>query len=182
MIFYRSPQEHIGHVRKAVTLLQNAGVTLKQKKCWIFTETIDYLGYVIRPRHPEIASHTTSAISGLQAPTNLTEFRSFLGLCDAFRQFIPNFARIAAPLNAKRRRDQPKRFGPLNDEKLKPMNLLKDALISLHILNLPNSTGHMTLDSDACHFQVGCVLLQVKEDNTTRRIGYQSRSLTATKR
>lgn len=71
LIILRSPQEHIGHVRKVLKLLRNAGVTLKWKKSKFFLETIDYSGQAIRPRRLEIASHTTEAIRELKEPTNI---------------------------------------------------------------------------------------------------------------
>lgn len=176
VIFSRTPQEHIGHVRKVLTLLHDAGVTLQLKKCKFFTETINYLGHVIRPRRLDISSHTTDAIRGLKALTSLTELRSFLGLCNVFRRFVPNFARLAAPLHQRLKKDQPATFGSLNEEELNSMNSLKNALISPPVLALPNNSGHLTLDTDACNVQVGCVLLQQQPDDTTKPIGYWSRS------
>lgn len=137
---------------------------------------------VIRPRRLEIALHTTDAISGLKTPTNLTELRSFLGLCNVFRRFAPNFTFLAAPLNMKLKINQPATLGPLNEEEVKSMASLMIALIFPSLLALPNRTGHITLDTDACNVQVGCLLLQQQPNETTKPIGYWSRSLTETER
>lgn len=48
------------------------------------------------------------------------------------------------------------------------MNTLKGALMSPPLLFIPNSTGHMTFDMDACDKQDGCVFLQNLGDETTR--------------
>lgn len=48
----------------------------------------------------------------------MTEPKSFLGLCDVFRQFVPNSARTTAPLNLKLGEDRHAWFGKLNNEKL----------------------------------------------------------------
>lgn len=69
VIFSGAPDKRIGHVCKVLTLLCNVGVTLKLKKRKVLIETIDFLGYVIRPRHLGISSHTTDAKHGLKAPT-----------------------------------------------------------------------------------------------------------------
>lgn len=78
VVFSRTPEKHIYHVQHVLTLLNNARATLKLKKCKFFTDTIDYLGHVIRPRRLEIASHKTDTIRGFQPPTLITELRSFL--------------------------------------------------------------------------------------------------------
>lgn len=73
VIFSGAPQKHIGHVCKILTLLRDAGVSPKLKKCKFFTEIIDYVGHIICLRRLEVSSHTTDTIRGLIAPTNLTE-------------------------------------------------------------------------------------------------------------
>lgn len=53
-----------------------------------------------------------------------------------------NVTCMAAPLNAKLQKDQPKTRWPLNNEELKSMKLLIDALISLRFLAVLNFSGH----------------------------------------
>lgn len=160
-----------------LTPLNDADVTLRLKKSKFFTESIDYLGHMILPRSLEIASHTTDTIRGLQPSTNVPDLRSFLRLKTVFRCIVPNFARIVAPLNRKLCRDQPPIFGTLSKDDLNSLNTLKDALIAPPVLALPNSTGHMTLDTNACDVQAGCIFLQQQSDETTKRIGYEPRYL-----
>lgn len=45
----------------------------------------------------------------------------------------------------------------------------------------PYSGGHLTLETDICNVQNGCVLLQNQPDKETKSIGCWSRSLTDTK-
>lgn len=99
LLFSEFLDEHIDHVCNDLTLLNDVDVSLLFKKCTFFTKTFDYINYVIQPRHPEFASHSMNAIRGLQRPTNLTERRSFFGMCKIFRCFIANFARLPALLN-----------------------------------------------------------------------------------
>lgn len=53
---------------------------LKLKKSGLLTDTINYLGRVIRPKNLKNLSCTTDSIRGLKVPTGLTELRSFLWL------------------------------------------------------------------------------------------------------
>lgn len=61
-----------------LTLLREAGVVLKLKKFALFTNSVDYLGHVIRSGLLEIANHTTVAVGELKVPKTVTELRSFL--------------------------------------------------------------------------------------------------------
>lgn len=83
-ILSQTPDQHINHVRKVLTLLNEASVTLHLKKCEFFTNRIDCLGNVIRQRRLEVSTRTINAVGGLEHPTKLTELRSFFGLCIVF--------------------------------------------------------------------------------------------------
>lgn len=72
---------------------------LKPRKCSFFTNTIDYLGPSIRPGKLEIAAHSSDEKNDLREKRNVTELRSFLGLCNAFHRFMPIFPHISSPLN-----------------------------------------------------------------------------------
>lgn len=80
-------------------------------------------------------------------------------------QHIPkNWSQLRTPCNATERqaKNQSTAFRTLNENELASMNLLKNPLISLPVLTLPNTTVHLTLNTDACVIQISCVLLQQK--------------------
>lgn len=62
------------------------------------------------------------------------------------------------------------------------MNSLKSALVSPPVFTLPDATGQMTLDTDPFDVQVSYVLHQAQTDESTKPIGYWSRSLTDAER
>lgn len=104
VLVYIEPIELVSHslvkdmenVRNVLTLLSKAAVTPKLKRCSIFMGTIAYCGHVIHLRSLEIALHMTDAMQKLKALRNMTELKSFSGLCNVSRWFVPNFARTAS--------------------------------------------------------------------------------------
>lgn len=130
-ILLGTTQERTGHVRKVLTLLRDAKVTPKLKICKFFNKTIDYLGHAIHRRCLEFSPHMTKAIRGPKASSILMKVWSFLRLCNDFRQFVQNFAGLAAPLNQRLKKGQAATIRPHNKEGIHSMNLLKKAFVSL---------------------------------------------------
>lgn len=54
VVFSKSLGEHIAHVFDVLTLLRNAGATLKHKRYCFFAEKMNYLRHVTRPRRLEL--------------------------------------------------------------------------------------------------------------------------------
>ena len=84
IIFSKNIEDHFGHVEAILQALQEAGVTLKFAKCDFFTDTVKYLGHIIRPGTLEIDHAATKALKGLRHTTTQSELRSFLGLCNVY--------------------------------------------------------------------------------------------------
>ena len=162
----------MAHVREVLRLLHTAGVSLKLAKCAIFDTSVTYIGHVIRPGRLEVARRNVIAIERARLPTNQTELRSFLGMCNVYRRFIQGFMKIAALLNKKTGKNQPYDFEILTDAEFAAFEELKRRLVSPPVLALPRYGRKYTLDTDACGHQVGCALLGEQTEGGTRPIGY----------
>ena len=99
IIFSRDAESHFRHVEQVLNVLKDAGVSLKLKKCSFFADRVKYLGHVIRPGSLEIDETVTAASRQAKQPRTQKEVRSFLGLCNIYRMFVPNFTDTEAPLN-----------------------------------------------------------------------------------
>ena len=47
IIFTKSPQEHLSHIRKVFKKLQSAKLSMKMSKCNFFSKEIQYLGHIL---------------------------------------------------------------------------------------------------------------------------------------
>ena len=182
IIFSPDRVSHLRHVDEALTLLRNAGLSLKLGKCRFFSETVDYLGHVIRPGRLGVAEKNTDALRGAPCPTTQTELRSFLGLCNVYRRFVPHFSSLAAPLNAYLTKGKPPLLGKLSDAAISAFETLRKKLLSPPVLALPRSKGQLWLDTDASQGQLGCCLLQKQPEGPPLPLGYWSRTLNAAER
>ena len=182
IIFSKNFDDHLKHVQEILQCLRDAGFSLKLKKCDFFQNKVNYLGHVIMPGKLLVAQKTVDAVKGFKLPETQTHIKSFLGLCNVYRRFVPDFTRIAKPLNMLLKKGQPTKLLPLTDEQIEAFNALKNALINAPILSLPRAGFPYSIDTDACDYQIGVALLQHHEDGTRHPIGYWSRSLNSAER
>jgi hypothetical protein len=137
IVFSSSRDAHLKHVNEALTLLGNSGLSLKLKKCHFFSDTVEYLGHVIRPGRLGVAEKNTTALRTAPLPRTQTEIRSFLGLCNVYRRFVPLFSTLAAPLNTLLCKGMPPQFRPIPQNGVVAFNTLRDRLLSPPVLALP---------------------------------------------
>lgn len=103
-------------------------------------------------------------------------------MCNVYRRFVKDYARIARPLAAKTSFRLPDRWDNLTDAETQSFEKLKHRLTSAPTLCMPRRKGDYTLDTDSSAEQIGAVLLQGQPDGTPRPLGYRSRSLSPAER
>jgi len=67
---------------------------------------VEFLGVVISQKEVEIQKEKVDGVLNWPAPRNIKEVQKFLGLDNYYRQFIKNFAKIAALLYMLVRKEQ----------------------------------------------------------------------------
>ena len=127
IVFSKTFEEHLKNVSDILHCLKEAGFSLKLAKCSFFKQQVDYLGHVVMPGKLAVAKRTTEAVQNFKVPTTQTHIKSFLGLCNVYRRFVPNFARVAAPLNALLKKGNPAQLAPLTEQQLLSFSKLKDS-------------------------------------------------------
>ena len=177
IVFSSSHEQHLVDLDRVLTLLGRAGVSLKFSKCSFFQSKVAYLGHIVSAAGFEVDQSKTAALRRCRAPTNRWELRSFLGLANVYRRFVPDFAKKARPLTLLLKKDGPELF-ELDEEQTNAFCVLKDLLCTAPVLALPKKGGRYVLDTDASGGQVGCVLQQ-EQEGELRPLGYWSKTLNA---
>lgn len=98
IIFSRPIDDHFRNLGPILTLMRDAGFSLKLKKCFFLWQELEYLNHVVRPHEPRVQPRKCDSAKTFNPPTSLTGPRYFIGLCNVSRRFVKNFAKIAAPL------------------------------------------------------------------------------------
>ena len=173
ILFSRTIEEHLERLIRVLGRLRSAGFKLKSEKCSLMQKSISFLGHVVSGDGIATDPEKIKVVSEWPIPTSVKEVRSFLGLAGYYRRFVKGYAGIAAPLHALTKKDQP--FVWSADTQA-AFETLREALTSPPILAMPNDSGELILDTDACDHSVGSVLSQV-QDGAERVIAYASRIL-----
>jgi transposase InsO family protein len=165
--------DHIIHVKQVFDALQKANFKLKLSKCSFAQTSIAYLGFQIDANGYQPDPTRTVAVQDFPQPLTATEVRSFLGLANFYRTFVPNFAKRAQVLNALLRKDV---LFEWTAECQKAFEDLRDSLVSPPALRHFNPKLPISLECDASGKAIGCVINQF-EDNIPHAVSYYSRSL-----
>ena len=98
LIFSKTLEEHISHVRTALERLRTAKLYGRLHKCEFFRKTVEYLGYIVSSEGVKASEEKIRAIIDWPQPTSVRDVRSFLGLANYYRRFVKNFSKVARPL------------------------------------------------------------------------------------
>jgi hypothetical protein len=162
LIYSKDPKEHERYLRQVLERLRQYQLFVKKSKCDFFTDTIEYLGYIVVSDGIQPNPKLVQALQDFPWPTTLKEMQSFLDLTNYYRKFIKEFSGIAVPLtNALQKASQTR---PIiwDSTMLEAFQQLKDALTSSPCLKLPDPNGEFEVITDASEDAkaVGVVLTQ----------------------
>lgn len=90
LLFSKSFDALLKDVGMFVTTLQKVGVSVNLNKCCFSAASVVYLGRNMKPKAVTIDEARLKSFSQLCHPRNVTELRSFLGLCNRCRLFVLN--------------------------------------------------------------------------------------------
>ena len=168
-----SIEEHMELLKEVLTRLRKAGLKLKLEKCKFLQRKIDYLGHTLSENGIQVNDLKIKAIKDYPVPCDKKAVKSFLGLSGFYRNFIKDYATIAAPLTHLLKEDVPFVW---NGEQQAAFEELKDKLSSPPVLAFPNFSQPFYIVTDASSVGIGSCLMQLY-GTRYRPIAYFSRKL-----
>lgn len=172
-----SLQTHNKNLIKVLQRLREVNLKLNPQKCEFLKQQLLYLGHVISADGISPDPEKTKVISEYPVPKNADEAKRFVAFANYYRKFIPDFAKIAQPLNDLSRKGT---IFNWSNECQQAFEELKKALVDSKLLEFPNFTGNNTfiLKTDASGYALGAVL----SNSNNKPVAFASRSLNKAER
>ena len=194
IIFSKSFEEHIEHLRLVLRRLKEKGLKLKMEKCDFFKNQVKFLGRIVSEEGHRMDDKSVEAVRALadHTPKTVGEIRQLIGLLSYHRRYIQDFASIAKPLNdllnnnsvadgnkklVNGRKTLSSKAGITWTGECKiALKKLIDCATNPPILAYPDYNSEFFVHTDASGIGLGSILYQ-KQDGKTKVIAYASRSL-----
>lgn len=179
-------EEHLTTLDEVYQCLIDNQLTFKLSKLHIGYDKIKFLGHMISGtgRFPDPES--TAAIQKLAYPSDSqTSVRSFLGSTTYYKDYIPAYSTMVAPLYDLTRKgvDVPEEWKKNQQKYEDCVDEIKLALISAPCLRMPDNSRKFRLVVDACRVGRGLgAILQQLYDDGWHPVSYWSKSLSPTER
>jgi hypothetical protein len=159
LIFSKTPEEHLVHLTKVLERLHTHKFKVRFDKCFWGRKELEFLGHHLFGSGISPSPSKVKVVSEWERPKDLHELRVFLGFVNFYKKYIPNYSKVARPLNDFTKKGVLYEWTTLCETAFRS---LKQALISAPCLVLPNTgpEARFVLATDSSGFAIGSVLLQ----------------------
>ena len=157
LVFSRSEEEHEEHLRLVLQRLRENQLYAKLSKCEFWLKEVSFLGHVISEGGVSVDPGKVKDVLEWEAPQNVSEIRSFLGMAGYYRRFIEGFSKIARPMT--KLLEKGSRF-VWTAECQASFDELKKRSTSAPVLIMPDVQKSFSVYCDGSRQGLGCVLMQ----------------------
>jgi hypothetical protein len=155
-VYNKTWQEHLRHLDAVLSIMEAQSLYTKESKCEFGMTKILYLGHIISAQGVQVHQEKIKAILDWPTLRNVTELRSFFGLCNYYRWFVRVFSQLGAPLTDLTRQG----VFIWTDESQKAFDHMKEVMGTCPVLALPYFTLSFVLECDASNEGIDAVLMQ----------------------
>ena len=170
-------EEHYKTLEQTLLRLRIHNLKLNLRKAHFGKIEVTYLGYQISNSTIKPGERKTKAITIAKTPTNVKQIRQFIGLCSFFRKCVPNFSKIASPLNSLIRKTSGYLKGPLPAEALASFRLLQKSLATQPTLKPVDFTKTFIVTVDTSDDSHGALLSQKHDNGVEYPCAYASQTI-----
>ena len=182
IIFSKTLMEQIDRLDAVLQRLARDGLKLKPEKCFLLQRKITYLGHIVSEHGIEAEPRKQEALDKWPTPKTVRDIRSFLGFANHYRRFIPNYAKVARPLNnltcgKEAQGKNSKMKLDWTPECQEAFEKLKELFVTAPVLAYADYQKPFKVVTDASGIGLGAALYQTDEEGRERPVAFASRSL-----
>jgi transposase InsO family protein len=184
IVFSRTREEHIRHLREVFTRLQENSFYLKIAKCQFMQKRIKLLGHYIENGKITPMKEQITKIQDWRTPTSKKQLQSFLGLVNYVAPHLPHSATVQGRLNELTGTTSTWQWNELHEAAFNDIKRLCDKSISLTPLNyddVKNGRTNVYLVTDASRTGTGAFICHGRtyQEGRTNIAALHSRKFTS---
>lgn len=107
IIYAKTKEVHDSLLVNVMMQLKQHNLQLKVSKCLFYARQFDYLSHVISKDGIRANPKKVEVINNYPRPVKVKDIQSFLGMCNYFRRYVRDFAKISKPLTMLLKKEQP---------------------------------------------------------------------------
>jgi hypothetical protein len=175
LIYSDDKDTHKKTVSEVLQRLHENGLYCKLSKCHFYEDTVEYLGYILSPSGLAMDDNKVKTILEWPEPKKIKDIQSFLGFCNFYRRFIPEYSGIVVPLTRLTRKNVPWNFDASCRQAFEK---LKSAFTAAPILASFVPGLPLVVETDASDYAIAGILSTYPDDGTDLHpIAFFSRTL-----
>jgi len=197
LIFSKTEDEHIEHVKEVLRRLRRHKLYAKLSKCDFHRDEVGFLGYIVSHTGVTMEPERVATVQEWPLPGSIRDIRIFIGFANYYRRFIKDFSRIAGPLNKLTERGPEGSIGghKQRKEESQPLRLtteaihafeeLKRAFITAPVLHHFDPSLPIRVETDASGTAIAGVMSQQHTFGTKLQwhpVAFHSRKMIAAER
>jgi len=157
---------HLIHLENVLKSFESIGMSLKFSKCRFAMDKVKFIGHEVGSGTRSPLTDKVLAIKALPEPHTKRLLRSFLGMMNFYRMYIPKYSEIAVPLTELTKNGHPNKIS-FNESQRKAFMLLKEKLCNCTNLCAVNFNKCFHVFTDASDKALGIAVTQMADDGTS---------------
>lgn len=174
VVYGNDESAFVRNLEKVLERLQAYRLRVKRSKCFLGASAVEYLGHIVNGEGITLSEGRRQGLKSLIEPTSKAQLRSFLGLVNYFRNFIPKYSTVAKPLTSLLSKSHQWTWGGAQQEAFEALKL---AVINAPLLHHIDYSNAIVVRTDASMVGVGGMIFQLI-DGEEHPVAYCSKTLT----
>jgi RNase H-like domain found in reverse transcriptase/Integrase core domain/Integrase zinc binding domain len=180
IVFATSNEQFLERLETIFTRFKEKNIFLKASKCKFGQPIVEYVGRTISKEGITMSKKKINSVLDFPKPKVNTQLRSFLGLANYFKDFVPNHSNVVSPLfkmiDHSATKQTSVKWTPQGESAFTAIQQLVADSPTLHFIH---PSAPIELMTDASDYGVGGYLYQII-DNIKQLVALVSKALTET--